>query len=73
MRVLFIAGLLVLLLGIASLFVPIPTRQRHGIKAGNISVGIETTERRKVAPAVSAVLIGAGAVLMIAGGMRRRS
>ncbi|HKB81037.1 MAG TPA: hypothetical protein VKH35_15120 [Thermoanaerobaculia bacterium] len=73
MRILFAVGLIVLALGIASLFVPIPTRQHHGIKAGNISVGFETTERHKVAPAVTAALIGAGAVLMIAGGMRRRT
>jgi hypothetical protein len=72
MKVLFTVGVLLLILGGLSLFVPIPTRERHGIKAGDISIGVETVERQKVHPAVSAVLIGGGVVLMIAGGRRRR-
>jgi hypothetical protein len=71
MRALLVAGLVLLLLGLASLFVPIPRRERHGIDAGGISVGFETTSREKVHPAVSAVLIAGGVALMI-GGRRRR-
>jgi uncharacterized BrkB/YihY/UPF0761 family membrane protein len=73
MRVLFIVGILLLLVGIASLFVPIPQRQRHGIDAGGLSVGFETTTREKVHPLVSAVLIGGGIALMLGGksGLRR--
>jgi hypothetical protein len=72
MRVLFNVGAILLVLGIASLFVPIPRHERHGISAGDIKIGIETTEREKVHPAISAVLIGGGVVLMIAGARRRR-
>jgi hypothetical protein len=72
MRALFVVGVLLLLLGIASLFVPIPRRERHGIDAGGISLGVETTTREKVHPAVSAVLIGGGVLLMVAGKGRRR-
>ena len=72
MRVLLIIGVLLLLAGIASLFVPIPRRERHGFDAGPISVGVTTTQRERVHPAVSAVLIAGGVVLMIAGGRKRR-
>jgi hypothetical protein len=67
MRLLLILGLILVVLGIASLFVPIPRRERHGIEAGGLSVGFETTTREKVHPVVSALLIGGGVVLMIAG------
>jgi hypothetical protein len=73
MRALMIVGVILLLLGIASLFVPIPQREKHGIEAGGLSVGFETTTREKVPPIVSAVLIGAGVALLITGGRARRS
>jgi hypothetical protein len=73
MRILFIIGLILLALGAVSLFVPIPYKEKHGIKAGGLSVGVETTEHQKVHPAVSAVLIGGGVVLLIAGARSRRS
>lgn len=74
MRVLFVLGLVLVLLGIASLVVPIPRRERHGIEAGGLSVGFETTTREKVHPGVSAVLIGGGIALVLAGkgGLRRK-
>lgn len=73
MRALLIVGAILLLVGIASLFVPIPRRERHGIDAGGLSVGFETTSREKVHPMVSAVLIGGGIALMLGGkgGLRR--
>ena len=71
MRVVFIIGALLLVLGVASLFVPIPHRERAGIRAGDISLGVETTTREKVHPAISAVLIAGGVVLLYAGRRRR--
>lgn len=70
MRVLLILGVVLLLLGIASLFVPVPHRERHGFDAGPVSVGVTTTSRERVHPGVSAALIVGGVVLLIAG--RRR-
>lgn len=72
MRMLPLIGGLLILLGIASLLVPIPRRQRHGISVGGVSLGVETTEREKVHPALSAVMIGSGALLMFAGRKRAR-
>ena len=71
MRALFIAGIVVLVIGIASFFVSVPVKQKHSMKAGPVSLGVETTDYEKLPPAVSGVLIAAGAVMMIAGGKRR--
>ena len=69
MRILFVIGVLLLLLGVASLFIPLPRKERRGIDFGGLSVGVETTSREKVHPAVSAVLI-AGGVALVAMGRR---
>lgn len=71
MKALFPIGLIVLILGIASLFVPIPQKDRAGIDVGGVSLGVETTSREKVSPIVSGVMIVAGAALMIAGQRKR--
>jgi hypothetical protein len=67
MKPLFAVGLIVLVLGIASLFVPIPQKDRAGVEVGGVSLGIETSHKEKVSPIVSAVMILAGAGLMVAG------
>jgi hypothetical protein len=66
MKRLFYVGLVVLVLGILSLFVPVPRSERAGIEAGGISIGVTTRHRETVPPLVSAALILAGAVVMIA-------
>lgn len=66
-KALFVTGLVVLILGIASFFVPIPHTENHGIKAGDVSIGVRTTEHERVSPIVSTVLILAGAGMMIGG------
>jgi len=67
MKPLFIVGLLVLVLGVALLFVPIPHSETHGIKAGDLSLGVKTTEHERLSPVISVVIILAGAGLMLAG------
>ena len=71
MRVLLIIGLILVILGVASLFVPIPRKERHGIEAGPVSLGVETTTREKVHPGISAALIAGGVVLMVIGRPKR--
>jgi hypothetical protein len=73
MKALFWVGLLVLVLGIASLFVAIPRRETEGLKAGNVNIGVQVQHSERVSPIVSAVLILGGAGMMIAGGRGRRS
>ena len=67
MKPLFVVGLLILILGVASLFIPIPQKERSGVEVGGVSLGVETRHDEKVSPIVSGVLILAGAGLMIAG------
>jgi hypothetical protein len=67
MRGLFWIGVVFVVLGIASLVVPIPHNERSGVKVGGASIGIETRHEEKVSPVISAVLIAAGAAMMIAG------
>jgi len=72
MKVLFWVGLVVLILGIISLVTPLPHSESHGIKAGDVSVGITTHTRQKVSPVVSVVLIAGGVLMMIGGGTSRK-
>jgi hypothetical protein len=67
MKILLYAGLLVVVLGIASLVVPIPRTETHGIKAGDVNIGVKTSHSERVSPIVSAVLIAGGIALAIAG------
>jgi hypothetical protein len=67
MKMLFGVGLVVLILGIVSFFVPVPQRENHGIKVGDASIGVQTQHSEKISPIISAVLILGGAGMMIAG------
>jgi hypothetical protein len=67
MKVLFWIGVVVLILGVASLVVPIPHSERQGVTVAGISLGVETRTEEKVSPVLSAVMIVGGLVAMIAG------
>jgi hypothetical protein len=67
MKILLFAGLLVVVLGIASLIVPVPQTETHGIKAGDMNIGVQTSHSERVSPIVSAVLIAGEIALTIAG------
>lgn len=67
MKGLFGIGLVLLILGIASLLIAIPNNQKEGISVGGVSIGIETRHDEKVSPILSAVMILGGVGLMIAG------
>jgi hypothetical protein len=72
MKTLLFVGLLVVALGIASLIVPIPRSETHGIKAGDVDIGVQTTHSERVSPIISAVLIAGGIALTVAGARTRR-
>ncbi|HUK25426.1 MAG TPA: hypothetical protein VLV49_12660 [Terriglobales bacterium] len=71
MKALFGIGLVVLILGIASFFVPIPRQENHGIKVGDAKIGVQTQHDEHLSPVISVVLVVAGAGMMI--GARGRS
>lgn len=64
MKILFWVGLTVMVLGLASLVVPIPRTQRDTLSAGGFSIGAETTHSEKVPPLASAFMILGGASMM---------
>jgi hypothetical protein len=67
MKGLLLAGVVILVLGIFSFFVPFPHSEHHGVTVGDAHVGITTEHDQKVPAALSVVLVVAGAGLMIAG------
>ena len=67
MKVLLIVGVLVLVLGVLSFFVPFPHSEHHGISAGDVHVGVTTHHDEKLSPAVSIILVVVGAGLIISG------
>jgi hypothetical protein len=67
MRSLALIGIVVLVLGILSFVVPIPTSHTRDVKVGDASVGITTHRDEKLSPAVGGVLCAAGVVLLVAG------
>lgn len=67
MKALFGVGLIVLILGIASFFIPLPQKENHGIKVGDTSIGVQTQHSEKVPPVISAVLVVGGVGMLIAG------
>lgn len=67
MKALMLVGVVVVVLGIFSFFVPLPHSEHHGVDLGDAHVGITTHHEDMVPPVVSIVLIVVGAGLMIAG------
>jgi hypothetical protein len=73
MKILLFAGLVLVVLGIASLVVPVPHNETEGIKIGDASIGVHTSHSERVSPIISVVLIGGGIALTIAGARGRLS
>ena len=73
MKTFLYAGLLLVVLGIASLLVPIPRSETQGIKIGDTNIGVQTSHSEHVSPIISAVLIAGGIALTIAGVRTRQS
>lgn len=66
MKILLIAGVLLVVLGVASLVVPIPHSETQGLKIGDASIGVQTSHSERVSPIISVVLIAGGIALTIA-------
>jgi hypothetical protein len=71
MKILLFTGLLMVVLGIASLILPIPRSETQGIKIGDTNIGVQTSHSERVSPIISVVLIAGGISLAIAGARTR--
>lgn len=67
MKALFGIGLVVIVLGILSFFVPFPHAEHHGADVGDVHLGVTTHHDSMLPPAVGIVMIVAGAGMVIAG------
>jgi hypothetical protein len=70
-KVLLIIGLVIVVLGILSFFVPVPHTEHHGLDAGDIHVGVNTHHDEMLPPYVGVILIVVGGGLMVVGGRKR--
>jgi uncharacterized membrane protein len=70
MKALPILGALLLILGVLSFVVPLPSREDHSVKIGDAKIGVSTESSQKLPPAVGIILVagGVGALLF---GMRK--
>jgi hypothetical protein len=67
MKGMVLAGVVALILGILSFFVPFPHSEHHGVSVGDTHIGVTTEHDQKVPAALSVVLVVAGAGLVLAG------
>jgi hypothetical protein len=67
MKPLLGVGLVVLVLGILSFFVPLPHSEHHDISAGDVHVAVTTEHSDRVRYALSIVVVVVGAGLLKAG------
>jgi hypothetical protein len=67
MKILLWSGLLLVVLGIASLVVPVPRTETQGIKVGDTNFGVQTSHSERVSPIITVVLIAGGIALTVAG------
>jgi hypothetical protein len=67
MRPLGIWGIVLMVLGLISFFVPIPVSKEHDVKVGSASIGVTTHHDEKLSPVVGGMLCAVGVVLLVAG------
>lgn len=72
MRAIFVVGLIILVLGILSFFVPISHTEHHGLDAGDFHVGVDTHHSDLLPPYVGAALIAIGGGLMVVGARAKK-
>jgi hypothetical protein len=67
MKALFSIGLVVMVLGILSFFVPLPHSEHHGADLGDVHVGVTTKHESLLPVGASVALVVVGAGMMLAG------
>jgi hypothetical protein len=67
MKSLYILGVALLLIGLLSFVVPIPRHEDHSVKIGDAKIGVKTERSEKLPTAASAVILGAGVLVLFLG------
>jgi hypothetical protein len=67
MRALFGVGVVLLVLGVASFFIPVPHHEDHSIKVGDAKIGVQTEHSERVSTTISVIVVVAGVGMIIAG------
>jgi hypothetical protein len=67
MKVLFWAGVVILVFGVVTLFAPIPQTHTRTLGNNDFKLSVQTREEEKLPPIASAALILGGAGMMITG------
>ena len=67
MKALPLVGALLLVLGVLSFVVPVPSREDHSVKIGDAKIGVQTESSQKLPPAVGIVLVAGGVLALIMG------
>jgi hypothetical protein len=71
MKRVFWVGVVFLVLGIASLFIPIPHRKQQEIRVGGASMGIETSHSQRLPLLAGVIMIAGGLTMVVVGGRTR--
>jgi hypothetical protein len=67
MKALPIVGILLIVLGVVSFIVPLPHREKHGVKIGDAQFSIQTENSERLPPMVGIILVGGGVIALIVG------
>lgn len=67
MKALPIVGVLLVILGVLSFVVPLPHREKHGVKIGDAQFSVQTEDSEKLPSPVGIILVGGGVVALILG------
>jgi len=71
MKAVFWVGVVLVVLGVLSLFIPVPRNETHSAKVGDVKIGVEVHHSERVSPIVSAVIILGGVGAMVAASRRK--
>jgi len=67
MKALPLVGVLLLVLGILSFIVPVPHREKHGVKIGDANFSIQTENSDRLPPVVGILLVAGGVGALVFG------
>jgi len=67
MKGLSLVGVLLIVLGVLSFVVPVPHRERHGVKIGDAKFSVETENSERLPPAAGIVLLAGGVIALVLG------